>query len=152
MRPRSIKIFERIYWLNIALAVASLGWVYGRIDRIIPSLPADAPAMAGHLIYGIMIAVGVVTIGIKLLLWFFIARRGSNTARWIFVILFVLAIAGIIRTVGLYERGEMSIVGMGLWGSDMLTRIMCVCLLFRHDAAIWFDRRPMPRDLHDTFS
>ncbi|PXA83306.1 hypothetical protein DMC47_43935 [Nostoc sp. 3335mG] len=152
MRPRSIVLFERLYWLNIAIAAVALVWTYGRIGRFAAAMPPDAPAFARSMMSVTIVGGAVVAIGIKLLIWFFIARRGSNTARWIFVIFFVLALAGVVQMIGLYQRGAMPPVSLGVWVSDILLRIACLWLLFRPDAAAWFRGERAPRDLHDTFS
>lgn len=153
MRPRSIILFERVYGLNIAMAVASLAWAYARAGQWAPSTPADA-AMGGRAAAAFTIAgVAVLVIAIKLLIWFFIARRASNVARWIFVIFFVLAILSLIRTIGLYGRGMLPspfLVGFGVL--DTLLRIACLWLLFRPDASAWFRGRHSPEELLDTFS
>lgn len=80
-----------------------------------------------------MIAIGVV---IALLLWFFIARRGSNVAKWILVVFTVFAIGSLVLgfTTGaviLDAGGIVRLVAVAL-------QTAAVAFLFRPDAAAWF--------------
>jgi hypothetical protein len=152
MRPRSIVLFERLYGLNIALAVVSLVWIYHRLNLMSPDFPAGAPTGMRQYMALATAGVAAVSIAIRLLLWFFVARRGSNVARWAFVIFFVLTIGGLFRAFDLHARGTMSMFGTGLWMLDFLTKTICVWWLFRPDAVAWFRGERVSGDLHDTFS
>lgn len=152
MRPRSIILFERVYWLNIVLAVVSLAWIYNRLNLISPDPSVGTPAGMEWVVVLISAGTAIVSIAIRLALWFFIARRGSNLARWIFVIFFVLTIGGLLRVLDLHMRGTMSIFGTGLWMIDFLTKILCIWCLFRSDTRAWFRGERGPEELLDTFS
>jgi len=153
VRPRSIILFERVYWLNIVLAVAALAWTFARAGRWGLSMPADA-AIGARSVAALTIAgLAILAITIKVLIWFFIARRASSVARWLFVIFFVLAIVSLIRTIGLYGRGMLpSLILLVVGVADTLLRIACLWLLFRADAAAWFRGRHSREELLDTFS
>jgi hypothetical protein len=149
MRPESIRWFERFYWLNIALTVASLTWAYLRPDQLAMSHdPAETQAMISFAVA----AEGLVTLGLKFALWFFIARRASGLARWIFVLFVVLAIVTAAFNFVRYEQGV--IPGIWIWVAalDLLLRFICLACLFHADARAWFRGGKSSEELHHTFS
>ena len=157
MRPTSIRRFELVYAANIVVAVVALVWVFSRLPAFMPAMPADAPAGLSRMIPVFVAVVAVVAVLIKVLLWYFIARRGSDVARWIFVILFVLAALSIARTAffygsAMFRGGTISIVSPTISAIDFALRTICLVLLFQPDATAWFKGERRPADLHDTFS
>jgi hypothetical protein len=83
MPPVSIKRFEKLFWISIAVMVLATLLNYGTLrDRAVSEGRAAAePAVE--------IAVNL---GINFVLWFFIVRRASNLARWILVTLVALGV------------------------------------------------------------
>lgn len=152
MRPRSIVLFERLYGLDIVLAIGSAIWTFLRMNEVIPPLPQGTPAAMAQIMPLMIIGMATLSIVVKLLLWFFIARRGAEVAKWIFVILTALALFGIVRAVGDAGHGMMPPVGLGISAVAILLQLVCTWLLFRPDAKPWFAGERRPRDLHDTFS
>ena len=149
MRPGSIVLFERVYWLHIAVAAVYLTWSYVQISHAVAPGDFGQIGRTWALIQGGM---SIISIGIEVLLWFFIARRGSRVAKWIFVIFFVLAILSM-GVIGFrYSQGALTSFRLGVSVVTMSLRTAALWLLFRPDAAAWFRGRPSPEELLDTFS
>ena len=134
MRPSSIVRFDRLYLASIAVGLVGniLEWPL-TIARLAENPDTAALGSTATVAAGGMIAVGVV---VALLLWFFIARRGSNIARWILVVFTVFAIGSL--AIG-FSSGAVILDAGGI------VRIVAVALqtaaivfLFRPDAAPWF--------------
>jgi hypothetical protein len=149
MRPESIRWFERVYWLHIAVAAIWLTWSYIQVSHTALSPGLEHLHRTRALIQGIT---SIVSIGIELLLWFFIARRGSNVAKWIFVAFFVLALLGTALLAFRYGQDMLSPVRLGVSILMMALRMAALWLLFRPDASAWFRGRHSPEELFDTFS
>jgi hypothetical protein len=149
MRPRSIILFERVYWLHIVAAAAWLTWSFLRMGHAVPPGGLEHPDRIRMLAVGVT---SIVSIGIELLLWYFIARRGSNLARWIFAIFFGLAVLSMVALGIRFAQGALSPVRLGVPLLTMSLRIVSLWLLFRPDAAAWFRGRHSPEELLDTFS
>jgi hypothetical protein len=147
MRPRSIILFERIYGFSIVLGLVLGALMLMRLSSFMPA--GGAPQVAA-MIPTIMVVSMVGGIAINLLLLFFIARRGSNVAKWIFVVLFALAVIGM-------AGGLLNSAAHVTWIArlpsivQIAIQAVCVWLLFRPDAAAWLEGRAL-NDLTDTFS
>ena len=95
MRPESIVNFERFYLgaLGVGLVNTALSW--GATQEMLASDPALGAAGFGTGFFVSVLGLGLI---IPLLLWYFIARRGSNIAKWILTVLFVIG-----QVVSLYD-------------------------------------------------
>ncbi|MGW8188710.1 hypothetical protein [Sphingomonas hankookensis] len=134
MRPSSIVRFDRLYLASIAVGLIGniLEWPL-TMARLAENPDTAALGSTAAVAAGGMIAIGVV---IALLLWFFIARRGSNVAKWILVVFTVFAIGSLVLgfTTGaviLDAGGIVRLVAVAL-------QTAAVAFLFRPDAAAWF--------------
>ena len=152
MRPRSIVLFERIYWLHTLFAALWLGWFYLGEGRIGTTLRTDTSEGSRNLLSLISGGLSLVSIGLALLLCFFIARRGSTVAKWIFVFFFALAVLGMAVNVSVYLRGLGSVITLGAAAFSVALRMLCLYLLFRPEANAWFRGRYSPGELLETFS
>lgn len=136
MRPQSIVQFERLYIFGIVLSLAASVWTFGHSANL---LPADAPpGMVAALpwVAGFGIVIGL---AINLCLLFFIAHKGSEVAKWIFIILFALGVAGLLR--GLSPSAMALPPGPRLLSLlHVIIQGVCVWFLFRPDARPWFRR------------
>lgn len=129
MRPTSIVNFERLYLGAIALGVINsfLSW-----DRSLALLRAQPTVQFGP---GFLIATATIGVAIQLLLWFFIARRGSVAAKWIFIVLVAIGLLALtlsfVRnpTIG----GVTGILGLVTYALQIAAALM----LFRPDARAW---------------
>ena len=86
------------------------------------------------------LAVGVVIgILVPLLLWYFIARRASNVAKWIFVVLTAVGLLGFLSALAnpMVPKGLVTLLGAAGTG----LQVYGAWLLFRPDAAAWLDAK-----------
>ncbi len=134
MRPSSIVRFDRLYLASIAVGLIGniLEWPL-TMARLAENPDTAAMGSTATVAAGGMIAIGVL---IALLLWFFIARRGSSVAKWILVVFTVFAIGSLVigfstGAVILDAGGIVRIVAVALQAA-------AVAFLFRPDAAPWF--------------
>ncbi len=132
MRPPSIVMFERLFLASLALSVISFLVGYeATMDEL-----ARQPGMA-QVGFGSEILIGtmVVSTAIYLLLWFLIARKASNVAKW-----FLVAFTAIGAATLLY-----SLAALGL-NTDLnaimgyvyyVLAVAAVVFLFKPDAVAW---------------
>lgn len=131
LRPKSIVQFELVYWAIILLGLVNtaLGWS----DMLASVQVQRMIAQVGAASVYISVLFGV---GLQLLLWYFIARRGSVIAKWIFVI---LTAATLLFTIpGLVSGGDgaplIAVINVAL----AVLQVIAIVLLFRADARAWF--------------
>jgi hypothetical protein len=127
MRPQSIIWFEGLYLASVAIALIN---TMVNFNQIVDYLAASGVGTAS-LIVGILGGF----LG-NFLLWFFIARRASNTAKWIFVMMTVLGWVFIRWKTGQFV-GNASIHSVPA-GLSKLLQLAAVIPLFRRDAMEWF--------------
>lgn len=126
MRPNAIKWFERFYFASVAASVLAIMLSYGTL-RAQAIARGESPAGS---ILGVIIAI---TTG--WLFWFFIARRASNVAKWILV---VLTVAGTLLVPSTWN--QVAAVGTGyflLSGASHLLSFVSIVFLFQPDAVAW---------------
>jgi len=130
MRPRSIRQFE---WLFIFQALASILAImlnYGLLrQRAIDAGASPVGPIAGVLLSLIVDAP----------LWFFVARRASNVAKWIMVALSVLTIIGLPRE--LTSAHQIGLSYELLFGLSAIGWFAALAMLFRKDASSWLKSR-----------
>ena len=132
MRPASIVAFERLSLLALAIAVvvAVLGW-----ERNVG--PLVAQGMSETLAIGLYAFALLLQVG--LILW--ISRGRSNVAKWIYVVLMVIAVAMAIPSLGdAFGRGAMGLVEV----LQLLLQLAAVLLLFKRESREWLARRTAP--------
>ncbi|KUR72161.1 hypothetical protein AQZ52_02375 [Novosphingobium fuchskuhlense] len=128
MRPLSITRFEQLYLGSTAIGMINLIGSWSRLTA------------AGGPMVMLGLAIGVGLGGLMVLaFWYLIARRASNIAKWVLVVLTVL---GLISTV---TRGG-RFVELGMFYTVLLvltnlTQIVAIAFLFRRDAAEWLRSR-----------
>ncbi|HEX8484281.1 hypothetical protein [Sphingomonas sp.] len=133
-RPISIVRFDYCYLgaLVVGAVNAALNW------QRYTAMPAvrDAQVMFGAWYLPTVTAIGYL---IPLLLWYFVARRGSVVAKWIVVVLFGLGMVGLLIALA------MGTMASGLGGVLSVVAIVlnavAVWLLFRPDARAWFGEK-----------
>lgn len=129
MRPKSIVLFERVELLAILLGIA--GAALG-MERTVAMVRQFGFGM------GFVVVVQAVSVAVMLLLLYFIARRGSIVAKWIFVVFVVLGAINILLNFNVVlAQGTSAIVSV----AQMLLQLFGVFLLFRPDTGPWFDDR-----------
>lgn len=134
MRPASIVNFERVVLVSIALGI---------LNAFLLRDQAAATAANQGFGPGFTLAVQAISIAIYLLLIWFISRKASSVAKWIYV---VLGAIGIVFGVAGYR----STLGFGtlpalITAIQYLLVLASIWLLFRPDAKAWFaDRGASP--------
>ncbi len=135
-RPRSILIFERLFLASMIGSLIGFALSYGAI--------ADAIAAERDLVrIGISpasaVAFFVVTTAIWLLLYWLVAHRASNAAKWVLTVLTGLGLLMIPTTLA-------SEANFAMFFSLMVTAlgVGAVLFLFRPDAREWLQGRSSP--------
>jgi len=139
MRPKSIVHFEWIVILSILLGIVSSILTRDKME----ALSAGKP----HLSSGVMLTVQIVVILIYLLLIYFISRKGSPVAKWIYVVLCILGLVG--GLLGLPLIMKIGTLPLLIAVVQYLLSIASLWLLFRPDSKAWFaeGRTVDPNDL-----
>jgi hypothetical protein len=124
MQPRSIKLFELIYFVSLVLSILQ----FVLFDHFDPEL-ADSGNWS---IFGALVLVTL----IALALWFFIVRRASNFLRWVYVIIVVLGVV-------LSASDARTAFAQGWWAVALelavqLLDIVSAVLLFTAESRRWF--------------
>ena len=131
MRPQSIVMFERLFLASLALSVLSFILNYGDMTDVLARDPGMQQLGIGS---GLVVGVAVAGYAIYLLLWYLIARRASNVAKWIL---------GVFTALGVL----FSLPGLaGPWTLNFLLTLVASALgvaavvyLFHPDAKAWLD-------------
>ena len=85
----------------------------------------------------------VVGIAIYLLLWFFIARKASNVAKWIFVVLLALSVLSVLYTLAAsFALTVTTLLGLAIYALE----ISAAVFLFRDDAVAWLTHKEPTAD------
>jgi hypothetical protein len=137
VRPKSIVQFDYIYLAIIALGLvgSALSW-----DELLASVSVQrmVAQMGTAPLYGTIL---VVTL-LQLLLWYFIARRGSVVAKWVFV---VYAGASLVFSAySLAVNGAISAAVGVVSVATLVLQAIAIWLLFRPDTPAWFGEDASP--------
>jgi glucan phosphoethanolaminetransferase (alkaline phosphatase superfamily) len=127
MRPPSILNFERVVLLGLALGVLSsfLTW-----DDTVAAVSATGMGS------GTVIAIQAVTIALYLILLWFISRKGSPVAKWIYVVISVISLAiGLAGFGQIMKSGALQLI---LTLAQYALALVSLWLLFRPDAKAYF--------------
>jgi hypothetical protein len=137
MRPESILMFERLFLASLVVSAGSFVIGYDAAMRAVETDPAMQQFGLGG---SFMIGALAVSFAIYLLLWYLIAHRASNVARWILVVLVALGVASL----PLALTGPMSftvLLNLAVYALE----VAALVFLFRADAKAWF-RGERPSD------
>lgn len=130
MRPQSIVMFERLFLAALAISAISTFIVYDGVAR---ALATDASMQQLGLGSGFLIGLLVASFAIYLLLWYLIAHKAANVAKWILVVLVAL---GILTSLpGLLQASFDVAMLSGL--AALALEVGAVACLFRGDASAW---------------
>jgi hypothetical protein len=138
-RPKSIVQFERLYlgaWL-LGLLNTILNW--GRITNAARASAGGVQideGFASNMMIASLMGGAIITV----LLWYFVARRGSDIAKWIVTIFFGIGLVSFLwgiaaGTVGVGVPVAISVAALVVQG-------LAVAMLFRPDARAWFGEPP----------
>lgn len=132
MRPRSIELFERFFFASLAVSILNTVLSWNMVSRA-----ADNPALRATGM-GAELVIGSVLIGMLLpiALWYFIARRASTVAKWIYVVLTAFGLLGIAQALStaVTPRGLTLLLSI----LTLALQIYAAWLLFKPDSKAWF--------------
>ena len=133
LQPKSIERFEQIFFLSlvVSLVMFVLNW-----DQSMEAVQQNPAAAA--IAVPMMIGFAIIGYGISILLWFLIARRGNEVAKWIYVVLFALGALGAL--IGVLMGGR-----PGVPTPSVLTRVGQIVNLVLGIAGVWFLFQPDTR-------
>jgi hypothetical protein len=134
-RPLSIRRFERLFYFGLATGVLN-DWV----------LATNTDPQVRHLQPANVLMDLAFTTAVNLLLLWLIAYRGSNPARWVFIVLVAFGAIVMVAHASLaLDYGDLS---LALTLAQFLLCAMEIFLLFRPDSRAWFaGRRPIDPDI-----
>jgi hypothetical protein len=135
MRPQSIELFEKVFLGSIVVGLINTALSWSQVNAMLADPRLNAAGVgSGTLVFGLV--VGIV---IPLLLWYFIARRASNVAKWIFVVLTALGLFGFLSSLAnpLAPKGLITVIG----AVAVALQVYAAWLLFRPDAAAWLESK-----------
>ena len=136
-RPPSIILFERLLWTSFAISVVTtyLAW-----NDMMAEIERGAAGIRSSTAIGITMFIFAVTLAILAALWYAIARRGSNVAKWIYVVLVAL---GTLQTIAsLFEPNSLSTMWLGATLLATALSVGSAAVLFRADAVAWLAGKP----------
>lgn len=128
MRPQSIVNFERAVLASLGLGVLN-SWVSW--DRSVATVTAAGVGASS------IIGIQAVMIALILLLVWFVARKASPVAKWIYVVITGLGLVA--SLVGLPQVMKTGALSVALTIVQTLLSIYSLWLLFRPDAKSWFN-------------
>lgn len=126
-------MFERCYIAAFAVGVmiTVLTWPALR------AMAVPAQAIVGN---WYLPAITLIGVAIPLLLWYFIARRGSAVAKWIATVLFALSVIG--SAISLVSGGYLLALGSLLGVARLALLAAAIWFIFRPDTRAWFGEKP----------
>ena len=134
-RPASIVLFEKLYIAVIVIGVIGVALSWNSLSAMAETQPGVPESM------GSAILIGALVFGflIPLLLLYFIARRASNIAKWIFVILTAFSVYSFIATLSnpMVPKGLLLAVNV----VSLALTLYCAWLLFKPDAKAWLESK-----------
>lgn len=137
MRPVSIVRFEQAYLGSVVvwLVNLALGWKAKLASLENHGAFAGNPQML-EVAQTMMIGTVIFLLILWLLLWYFTARRASEIAKWVVVVLFALSLITFPFTLMGYKI--VGVPGVALTTLMVALNGWAVWLLFRPDARAWF--------------
>ncbi len=131
MRPQSIIMFERLFLASLAVSVVNFILGYG---VAVETLQRDANIQQLGLGGGFAIAIFAVGTGIYLLLWFLIAHKAINIAKWVLIALIALSVVSLATSLAGSFTLDLT-TGLGL--ATYILEVAAAVYLFREDAVAW---------------
>jgi hypothetical protein len=129
MRPQSIVMFERLFLAALALSVVGFAISYQTMVDVLASDPA-----VQQLGIGGEIIIGAAALGYALYLglWYLIAHKAANWAKWVLVVFVALGLTSL-RTALSGPWGLTTALNVAVYALE----IAAVVYLFRADAKAW---------------
>ena len=135
MRPQSIELFEKVYLGSVALSlvIAAINWV--NVSAMLETPEIKSLGVGSGFLVGIM----VLSLIFSLLFWYFITRRASNIAKWIYVVVTAIGVFGLVGSLA----NPLTPKGLLLVGNiiAVILQLYAAWLLFRPDAVAWLESK-----------
>jgi len=129
MRPNSIVLFERLVLLSIVLSLISVFVSWEQTQAMLSAQNSPLGPTSILVTQGIMIL-------LYLLLIYFIARKGSPVAKWIYVVLAGLGL--VLGLIGIGQTFQLGTIPGVIALIQYVITAATLWLLFRPDAKAWF--------------
>ena len=146
-RPASIVLFEKLYIATIVIGLIGVALSWNTLNEAVTNQPGVSASVGSGILIGAMIFGFLIPI----LLLYFIARRASNIAKWVFVVLTAFSVYSFIATLSnpMMPKGLFLAVNV----VSLILTLYCAWLLFKPDAKAWLDSKGAegPAD-PDTFA
>ena len=135
MRPQSIELFEKVYLGSIGVGLVNTALSWGALTASLQNAGNAAVSMGP----GVMILSIVLGLIISLLLWFFVARRASNVAKWIYVVITAIGVFGVLSSLANPSAPK----GLAMIGGFVATALQMfgAWLLFKPDSVAWLESK-----------
>ena len=135
MRPQSIELFEKVY-----LGTVALGFVIAVINWVNVTAMLETPEIKSLGVgSGFLVGMVILSVLFSLILWYFIARRASNIAKWIYVVVTGIGLFGVVGSLA----NPLTPKGLLLVGNIivLVLQLYSAWLLFRPDAVAWLESK-----------
>jgi hypothetical protein len=142
MQPRSIALFSRFFLPSIALTAILSALNFPALKAALVRQDPGAASLGD----GVMILAVAAALAALVVLWFLIAQRASNIAKWLLVALTLVSLALQPPRVLAILASLDPVALLGLLAA--LGQLIAIAFLFRADARAWLSREQSP-DLAD---
>jgi uncharacterized membrane protein YtjA (UPF0391 family) len=131
MRPPSILRFEKAYLASIAISVLNTIIFWSTATAALDDPAVEALGVG----QGALAAVLVISTIISLLLWYFIARRASKVAKWIFVLFLAFGVVSLLSSLANPQMPRGMELVLNLFATAL--QVYAAWQLFKPDAKAW---------------
>mgnify|MGYP001096355641 CR=1 FL=1 len=129
-KPKSIILFNR---LNLAATLVGILNIFAHYALLRNLAISNGASPAGPILGVFFLIISY------LIFWFFIYRRGSNIAKWLFVAMTVISVAMI--PFNLREVVAVGVAYTAIDGIAFVLQIAAAAMLFPSDAKAWLSQK-----------
>ena len=129
-KPKSITLFNR---LNLAATLVGIANIFAHYALLRNLAISNGTSPAGPILGVFLLIISY------LIFWFFIYRRGSNVAKWLFVAVTVISVSMI--PFNLHGVVAIGVAYTVVDGIAFLLQIAAAATLFRSDAKAWLSQK-----------
>ena len=136
MRPQSIVLFDRLFLASLVIGLINAILTY---DSVVAATAGDPTLQQIGWGGGAVIVVMAISLLIPLLLWYLIAWRASNIAKWVLVVMTAIGLFFI----GFDPDNLTSLSNLASLATTLL-QVVAIVMLFRADARAWLEGDAQP--------
>ena len=129
-KPKSITLFNR---LNLAATLVGIFNILVHYGALRDSAISKGASPAGPFLGVLLLVLSY------LIFWFFIYRRSSNAAKWVFVV--VTAVSAAMIPLKLAEVIAVGQIYAVIDGTAFALQLAATAMLFRADSKVWLGRK-----------